>query len=87
MISRPTGIDQHSGIRRYGFEWRADRIVWFTYNDAGDWIKLREVFVALNSTMPLFMNNWSGDNTACAVLPWRLQRWRRLGAVRLRVDW
>jgi endo-1,3-1,4-beta-glycanase ExoK len=57
------GINPYSQFRRYGFEWRSNKIVWFTYNDLGVWVKLREVNASVNVDMPIFINNWNGDNS------------------------
>jgi endo-1,3-1,4-beta-glycanase ExoK len=57
------GIDPYSKFRRYGFEWRSNKIIWFTYNDLGVWVKLDEADASINVDMPLFMNNWNGDNS------------------------
>jgi endo-1,3-1,4-beta-glycanase ExoK len=57
------GINPYSQFRRYGFEWRSNKIVWFTYNDLGVWIKLREVNASVNADMPILINNWNGDNS------------------------
>jgi len=63
------GIDPHSGFRRYGFEWRSDRIVWFYYDDAGVWHQLRYVSLNnnLNVAQQVFLNQWNGDNVSDAL--------------------
>jgi endo-1,3-1,4-beta-glycanase ExoK len=62
-LSEPKlGINPYSQFRRYGFEWRSNKIVWFVYNDLGVPVTLREEKVSINTRMPIFMNNWKGDN-------------------------
>jgi endo-1,3-1,4-beta-glycanase ExoK len=63
------GVNPYEGFRRYGFEWRPNEIVWFTEDDAGGERKeLRKERVNLQAEMPIFMNNWNGDNTKDAQL-------------------
>lgn len=62
------GIDPQAGPRFYGFEWRADSLTWFTYNDAGQYIQLRKVPVSLSASMQLMMNAWYGDNLDSAFI-------------------
>jgi endo-1,3-1,4-beta-glycanase ExoK len=58
----------YSKFRRYGFEWHPNKIVWFTYDDAGNRVKLREVKATITARMPIFMNTWNGNNGSDAKL-------------------
>jgi endo-1,3-1,4-beta-glycanase ExoK len=62
LSDKKFGIDPYSQFRRYGFEWRSNKIIWFTDDNAGNQINLREERVSLKAKLPIFMNNWNGDN-------------------------
>jgi endo-1,3-1,4-beta-glycanase ExoK len=61
-LTKEFKIDPYSKFRRYGFEWRSNKIIWFTEDDAGQRKDLRTEDVSLKANMPIFMNNWRGDN-------------------------
>ncbi|WP_420473279.1 family 16 glycosylhydrolase [Noviherbaspirillum sp. ST9] len=61
------GINPASALRRYSFVWQPDSIAWHVMNDAGQWVEIRRVYVALAAPMKLMMNAWYGDNTGSAI--------------------
>lgn len=61
------GINPYNSMRTYGIVWAPDAISFQLKNDAGQWVEVKRVAVAISTPMQLMMNAWYGDNMDTAL--------------------